>query len=572
MKKTLIHTLIFYLGILTIAYSQPCASSYTLEVNGTTINNKTQYPIIACSSINFGAHFNQQECWIQSGTVQTQVFYNGTLLNCPTCTNGQYTASTFVDEYENGQALDMSVSVVIGGQSTGFGSGAYYLVCSFYYISPFDGNTYYSSIATSPVQIETSPPASFTSVGGTGICPGIPLLLETTATIPGLAYQYQWYLNGNPITGATNSSYSASNSGSYTVATTCNAWSTSSTSAPWAPEYVYPASITPNGPTTFCINSGFVLSDNNNKNLSSAMTYTWYDPKGDILENYSYYSVNFNSAFQLSGTYTVEEVYYSCTSPYTSTASIPVQVNSLPTPIISSSFCPGNLVINANTGTGLTYQWYLNNSPITGATSSSFVPLTSGLYSVSELNSNNCSATTPQVYITPSTITPPVNYYTCGNYSTTSDILASGTIYAGGVSSTCASGSTVLLNGSNTTMIAGSIILSPGFVASTGSILSASISVPCPNNNLRLAANLDTLTQSDLLVVYPNPSTNGLFTIKSPNDVTISINNLLGQEVYQSSSAVSTQEVDLSNQSNGIYLVQTTGGGKTTTQKVIVSK
>ncbi|GAB4000584.1 hypothetical protein GCM10028807_54020 [Spirosoma daeguense] len=57
------------------------------------------------------------------------------------------------------------------------------------------------------------------------------------------------------------------------------------------------------------------------------------------------------------------------------------------TPSGSASFCQGaNVTLQANTGSGLTYQWYRAGQAITGATSSSLQATTSGSYAVDVAN------------------------------------------------------------------------------------------------------------------------------------------------------------------------------------------
>ncbi|MFM7497859.1 MAG: cohesin domain-containing protein, partial [Bacteroidota bacterium] len=59
----------------------------------------------------------------------------------------------------------------------------------------------------------------------------------------------------------------------------------------------------------------------------------------------------------------------------------------------NTSFCQGgSVVLNANTGTGLTYQWSLNGSSISGATNASYTANSTGSYTVTVSNAPTCSA------------------------------------------------------------------------------------------------------------------------------------------------------------------------------------
>ncbi len=80
------------------------------------------------------------------------------------------------------------------------------------------------------------------------------------------------------------------------------------------------------------------------------------------------------------------------------------------TPAGPTNFCPGTDSITlSGPASGYTYQWLLNNAPITGATSASYVIKNPGIYSVLLTNTaNSCSDTsTPrnvQVFSTPPTV------------------------------------------------------------------------------------------------------------------------------------------------------------------------
>jgi hypothetical protein len=83
------------------------------------------------------------------------------------------------------------------------------------------------------------------------------------------------------------------------------------------------------------------------------------------------------------------------------------------------------------------------------------------------------------------------------------------------------------------------------------------------------------------IIVFPNPG-NGLFHVKvnteshDQNGIIISVIDLMGREVYKSTlnskSSISEADIDISEQSNGLYYVVTTINGKTFFNKIVLSK
>lgn len=70
------------------------------------------------------------------------------------------------------------------------------------------------------------------------------------------------------------------------------------------------------------------------------------------------------------------------------------------TPNGPTTFCVGgNVVLNANTGQGFTYQWYNGTTPIGGQTNASYTASISGSYKV-EVTANNCSVTSTPLIVT----------------------------------------------------------------------------------------------------------------------------------------------------------------------------
>jgi hypothetical protein len=219
--------------------------------------------------------------------------------------------------------------------------------------------------------------------GSTTFCSGESLLL----TAP-VGYTYQWKKNNINISGATNLTYLATNTGSYVVTITNAGCSSTSSSLNIN---VNPSPTIPtinSGPTTFCLGGSVTLTS------SSATGNTWSN--GSTSQ-----SITVNQ----SGSYSVTVSNGNCSS--TSSPTI-VTVNPLPTtPLINSSgqttFCLGGSVI-------LTSSSLTNNTWSNGSTSQSITVNQSGSYSVTVSNGNCSSTSNPiQITVNPLPSTPLIN-------------------------------------------------------------------------------------------------------------------------------------------------------------------
>ncbi len=164
------------------------------------------------------------------------------------------------------------------------------------------------------------------------------------------------------------------------------------------------ASITVNGPSTFCLGAGTYLS----ANYSASATYQW-----------KLGGTNINGATGITyvptqtGSYTV--VVTNAISSATSSA-VSITVNPVPTATISANgvltFCQGGSVtMSVNATANATYQWHINGSNIGGATTTSYVASQSGVFDVAVTSTNGCATTSAHdtVTVNPSataTITP----------------------------------------------------------------------------------------------------------------------------------------------------------------------
>ena len=161
------------------------------------------------------------------------------------------------------------------------------------------------------------------------------------------------------------------------------------------------ASISSTGNTIFCQGNSVSL----NANSGSGLTYQWKNNGSNISGTSSSYTAT------SSGNYTVQVT----NSSGCSTISNPttVSVNPLPMATLSNTgtltFCQGGSVsLNANIGSGLTYQWKKNGVIINGVNTSSYSVTTSGSYTVVITNTNGCSATSNTLNVVVNALPNPI--------------------------------------------------------------------------------------------------------------------------------------------------------------------
>ncbi len=245
------------------------------------------------------------------------------------------------------------------------------------------------------VTVNPLPPATITAAGATSFCSGDSVTLNANS---GTGLSYSWNYNGSPVTpAATGASFKAKAAGSYTVtvtntSTTCQQTSSATTIT------VNPlpnVTVTASGTLNLCAGSSVTLS----VPAVTGQTYQWKLNGSNITAaNAASYSTN------VAGTYSVVAT-IGTTGCAATSANAVVVVNALPTatitPVGSTTACQGDTVwLNGNTGSGLSYQWKLNSTAISGATNASYPATGTGTYTVDVTNGNNCTTTSAPVNIT----------------------------------------------------------------------------------------------------------------------------------------------------------------------------
>ncbi len=228
----------------------------------------------------------------------------------------------------------------------------------------------------------TALPAKPTISGGTSTngyyCPGTSVVLTSST---GLAYQ--WYKNGEAISGATNSTYTVTSAGTYTVKLLNGVCEGPSSSNKVINYYTAPSAPTLSGGdlSPYCSNQTVILQSTGSNNQ-------WYKDGVAISgANAATYSVT------QTGTYTVVvSNSYGCTT--NSANSKDVEIKPAPnTPTISKDifapYCTGD-ILTFTSSSASNNQWYKNGSAIAGETNQTLSVSSTGIYLVKVTGSNGC--------------------------------------------------------------------------------------------------------------------------------------------------------------------------------------
>lgn len=247
------------------------------------------------------------------------------------------------------------------------------------------------------------------------------------------------------------------------------------------------------------------------------------------------------------------------------------------TPGGPTSFCKGsNVVLSANAGVGLTYQWTKNGNNIGGATSINYTATQTGNYAVKVNVTGGCFATSATTVVTvnptpAATITTPDGTDLCGLVNVRLKANnGAGLTYQWYKGATAIGGATALTYFATTTGNYKVKVTNATGCSKTSA--ATSVVKTCREELVKNNAGFN---------IYPNPAANNFFielnTSTEETIATIEIFNLVGEEIYTQNAAVINgalqENIVLQNKiPSGLYLVKVTIGNQEFTKQLVIQQ
>ena len=445
-------------NVTLLAANAPAGSTYAYQWlnNGTAIIGATANTYVASNAGNYAVTITANN--ICSATSATTVVTVNPLpilaANTGTAVICQGATATLANATAGGTWTSADNSIATINPSTGLVNGisAGTVVMTYTYTN---ANGCTNSVNTN-FTVNALPTAAITSNGATTFCQGGSVTLTAS---PGASYLWSG-------SNATTQSIVASSTGNYAVTVT-NANGCSSISAPIAitVNALPVATITPNGPTTFCQGGSVTLV------ASSGSTYSW-SGINQITQSVS---------ISTSGTYAVTVTNANGCSTTSSSVVVTVNVPTIPTITAngSTTICQGSsVVLTASAGTA--YHW---NS---GETTQSIIANTAGTYSVEVTNGSGCTASSVATNVVVNPLPVVAAITGSNNICVGSTSVLSSATQGGTWSTSNATVATISSNGTVTAVSAGNVIFTYTVTNSNG--CSASVAAAMTVNALPVAA------------------------------------------------------------------------------------
>ncbi|MBK6522627.1 MAG: T9SS type A sorting domain-containing protein [Sphingobacteriaceae bacterium] len=218
-------------------------------------------------------------------------------------------------------------------------------------------------------------------------------------------------------------------------------------------------------------------------------------------------------------------------------------------------------IISVPPGSG-NYQWFNGSTPVSGATSNTFSPASSGNFSVQITNGPNCFAQSFSKSIT-------INASPTLNISGSASIICVGD--AATLTASGANGTYTWTGGSNSTSIA----ISPSVTTTytlIGQNTNSCSSSAAYTQTVSTCTSLDEFTTGNGFILYPNPARSSIIIkTNSVELLDVKIFNAIGQLVLTENNYRSDKLIQISDLTKGLYFVSVKqGNNDVNIQKLIV--
>jgi hypothetical protein len=274
--------------------------------------------------------------------------------------------------------------------------------------------------------------------------------------------------------------------------------------------------------------------------VTGASSYTWTLPSG--WTGTSTTNSITATAGATGGNITVAAV-NSCgaSTPQTLAVTVGTGPGATVTAAGATTFCQGgSVVLNANTGTGLTYQWQLNATDITGATNASYTASGSGSYTVI-VTISGCSATSTATTVTVNPL-PTATITQAGNTLNA----PTGFTYQWYLNGSAITGAT---NQAYTATASGNYYV----------IVTNSNNCSGQSNTIGLTVGIKEVLES-AIKLYPNPNRGSFYidVAEGTGPTMVKVCNLLGVEVATSIQTIVAGKlsIEIINKLPGLYYLQ----------------
>ncbi len=406
------------------------------------------------------------------------------------------------------------------------------------------------------------------TIGATTVCDPAKVGFSVDPSASSLyGFNFQWNLNGSAITGATDTSYTASgaSAGNITLTVSGSTCTKNSAAKTYTIKPLPVATFTAAGPTTFCNGGSVTLT----APTITGYTYSW-------LKDGASAGAGASKVFKLSGVYTVIATLGGCKD--TADISATVVVNALPVAAVASitpiTFCSGDsCIMNATPTGGTNYAW-INGTVTVNTTVPTYTSMVTGTYKVVVTDVNGCVSKTSTTSVK-TKVNPIPTALISASGSTT--ISATGNVKLNASPSTGVtwqwSKNGVVISGATTKQYiattGGSYTVA---VTKLGCVGTSAATVVTQTGVKEETGTTNSTEMSFELSAYPNP-VNDLLTVNVRGienvDATIQVMDFNGRLVSHKEMKQASTTVDMTGFASGVYLIRyKDNDGRTGTIKV----